>query len=71
MGNYFKDIISKEALGISSLEFEEDFIVYIWHLTPLYLIHPFFHNDVPNSSSGETGNDAEACGRLKETKTKI
>lgn len=29
----------------------------------MYLIHSFCHNDVPDSSSGATGNDAEACVR--------
>lgn len=30
--------------------------------TRSYLIHPFYHNEVPNSSSLQTGDDAEACG---------
>lgn len=39
----------------------------IWHLTRLYLIHPFYRKDVPNSSGGSR-EDAGACGHPGGTK---
>ena len=36
---------------------------------PLYLIHPFYHNDASNSSSGASGNEAEACAGPGKTRT--
>lgn len=43
------------------LKLEVDFAMDIWHLTLLYLIHPFYCKDVPNSSV-EGGVDAGARG---------
>lgn len=45
--------ITKRTLGVPTQSLKWILKDYIWHLTSLYLIHPFYHNDVPNSSSGE------------------
>ena len=39
------------------------------YLTPQHLIHPLDYGEVPNSSSGGTGNEAEACSQSVETNT--